>query len=152
MMEKLKRQNSLFLQCKISSMALKTWKTRETKTGITQNFQILYPIQGGTMWKLTSQGFRKCGTFWVWQFLKWSYWLPKSGQNLKKMVERRCQKKVTATIFGFQPWNWITPSKIHIFRAWFNFRVEIQKLWPWLFLTPPNFGDAFNFAGMFQQQ
>ena len=47
MMEKLKRQNSLFLQCKVSSVVLKTWKTRETKTQITQNFQILYPIQGG---------------------------------------------------------------------------------------------------------
>ena len=61
-MKKLKRANSLFLQYEISSVVLKTWITNETKTQITQNFQILYPIQGGTMRKLTSQGFRKCGT------------------------------------------------------------------------------------------
>ena len=67
-MKTLKRQYSLFFHCEISSMVLKTRKirkTRQTKTRITQNFHILYPIQGGTMWKLTSQGFRKCGTFWV---------------------------------------------------------------------------------------
>ena len=67
-MKTLKRPNSLFLHCEISSVVLKTRKirkTRQTKTRITQNFHILYPIQGGTMWKLTSQGFRKCGTFWV---------------------------------------------------------------------------------------
>ena len=45
-MKKLKRANSLFLQCEISSAVLKTWITNETKTRITQNFQILYPIQG----------------------------------------------------------------------------------------------------------
>ena len=61
------------------------------------------------------------------------------------------KKKVTATTFGFRLWNWITPSEIYISRAWLNFRSEIQKLWLWLFfLTPPNFGDAFNFAGMFR--
>ena len=49
----------------ISSTALKTWKTRKTKTWTTQNFQLPYAIQGTTMWKLTSRGFRKCGTFWV---------------------------------------------------------------------------------------
>ena len=45
-MKMLKRANSLFLQCEISSAVLKTWITNETKTRITQNFQILYPIQG----------------------------------------------------------------------------------------------------------
>ena len=38
----------------ISSTALKTWKTRKTKTRITQNFQILYHIQGTTIEILTS--------------------------------------------------------------------------------------------------
>ena len=43
--------------------ALWCWKhgkirnTGQTKTQITQIFQILYPIQGGTMWKLTSWRF-----------------------------------------------------------------------------------------------
>ena len=61
----------------ISSTALKTWKTRKTKTWITQNFQILYHIQGTTMWKSTSSAFQKCGTFCVYDFLKGSYWLSK---------------------------------------------------------------------------
>ena len=38
----------------ISSAVLKTWKTGKTKTWNTQNFQILYHIQGTTIWELTS--------------------------------------------------------------------------------------------------
>ena len=34
------------LLCEIRFALLKTWKTIETKSRITQNFQILYPIQG----------------------------------------------------------------------------------------------------------
>ena len=52
--EKLKRPNSLFLQGEVSSAVLKTLTTGETKTRITQNFQILYHIQGTTIGKLTS--------------------------------------------------------------------------------------------------
>ena len=81
LMKTLKRQNSLFFHCEISSVVLKTRKirkTRQTKTRITQNFHILYPIQGGTMWKLTSQGFRKCGTFWACDLSNGSYCCPKS--------------------------------------------------------------------------
>ena len=73
-MKRLKRPNSLFLRGEVSSAVLKTWKTRKTKTWITQIFQILYAIQGTTMLKLTSWGFRKCCTFWVHNFLKGSYW------------------------------------------------------------------------------
>ena len=47
-MKRLKRPNSLFLQGEVSSAVLKTWKTRETKTRITQNFQILNHIQGAS--------------------------------------------------------------------------------------------------------
>jgi len=50
MMKKLKRPNSLFLQGGVSSAVLKTWKTRKTKMWVTQIFQILYAIQGTTMW------------------------------------------------------------------------------------------------------
>ena len=44
-----------------------------TKTWITKNFQMLYAIQGTTMWMLTSWGYQNCGTFWVYNFLKGSY-------------------------------------------------------------------------------
>ena len=86
----------------ISSTALKTWKTRKTKTWITQNFQKLNHIQGGTIGKLTSWGFRKSGTFWVYDFLKGSYWLSKSSQiSKKKLGQRRRNKKKTRPQFWF---------------------------------------------------
>ena len=65
------------------SSLLKTRKTRETKTWITQNFELVWPIQGRTMWKLTSWGFRKCGSFQDLEVLNQSYWLSKSSQISK---------------------------------------------------------------------
>ena len=62
------------------SSLLKTQKTRETKMWITQNFELVWPIQGRTMWKLTSWGFQKCGTFRDLEVLNHSYRLSKSGQ------------------------------------------------------------------------
>ena len=40
---------------------------------ISRNFYVASYIRGGTMWKLTSWGFRKCGTFWCLELLKRSY-------------------------------------------------------------------------------
>ena len=74
------------------SSLLKTWKTRETKTRITQNFELVWPIQGRTMWKLTSWGFQKCGSFRDLEVLNPSYRLSKSGQIQKK--NRRYEKKI----------------------------------------------------------
>jgi len=92
-MKKLKRPNSL-LQGEVSSAVLKTWKTRETKTRITQNFQILYHIQDRAMWKLTSRGFRKCGSFCAGEFLKGTYWLSKLGHfSFFFDSKMRCPKK-----------------------------------------------------------
>ena len=86
----------------ISSTALKTWKTRKTKTWITQNFQILYHIQGTTMWTSTSSAFRKCGTFGVYDFLKGSYWLSKfSHFSIFFYVQKKCQKKRHGHNFDF---------------------------------------------------
>ena len=77
--EKAQTAKFTVLQGEISSAVLKTWKTRKTKTWITQIFQILYTSQGTTMLKLTSWGFRKCGSFCPGEFLKRSYWLSKSS-------------------------------------------------------------------------
>ena len=68
------------------SSLLKTMKTRQTKTYITQNFELVWPIQGRTMWKLTSWGFRKCGSFRDLEVLNHSYRLSKSGQIQKKKI------------------------------------------------------------------
>ena len=68
------------------SSLLKTPETRETKTRITQNFELVWPIQGRTMWKLTSWGFRKCGSFRDLEVLNHSYRLSKSGQIQKKKI------------------------------------------------------------------
>ena len=40
---------------------------------ISRNFDVASYIWGGTIWKLTSWGFRKCGTFWCLELLKRSY-------------------------------------------------------------------------------
>ena len=101
-MKRLKRPNSLFLQGEVSSAVLKTWKTRETKTRITQNFQILYHIQGTTIEKLTSWGFRKCGRFFPGEFLKRSYCLSKSSNfSIFFKSKMRCSKKKTGPQFWF---------------------------------------------------
>ena len=63
------------------------------------------------MWKLTSWGFRKCGSFWRLELLNHSYQPPKSGQNPeKKFRHRACHKKwmraqffVTSGIFRDEP-------------------------------------------------
>ena len=108
LMKKLKRPNSLILQWEVSSSVLKTWKTRETKMRITQNFPILYPIQGTTMRKLRSWAFRKCGTFWVYDFLKGSYWLSKSSQIPKnKIAEGGVAKKQHSVKNAFSDPAWI---------------------------------------------
>ena len=52
------------------------------------------------MWKLTSWGFRKCGSFWRLELLNHSYQPPKSGQNPeKKFGHRACQKKMMRAQF-----------------------------------------------------
>ena len=61
----------MFLPGEVSyvwSSLLKTWKTGETKIQITWNFEKLWPIEGGIMWKLMSRAFRKCGSFWDLRF------------------------------------------------------------------------------------
>ncbi len=116
-MEKLKRPNSLFLQGEVSSAVLKTWKTRETKTRITQNFQILYRIQGTTIEKLTSWGFRKCGSFCPGEFLKRSYWLSKYSNFLIFFGSKmRCPKKRHGHNFdfsGLKRIGWVTNRVDH---------------------------------------
>ena len=86
--EKAQTAKFTVLQGEISSAVLKTWKTRKTKTWITQFFQIVCALQGTTIWKMRSWGFRKCGTFWVYDFLKGSYWRSKLKQILRKNIAR----------------------------------------------------------------
>ena len=71
------------------SSLLKTPKTRGAKTWIPQNFELVWPIQGRTMWKLTSWGFQKCGSFRDLEVLKQSYGPSKSTQiSVLKQAER----------------------------------------------------------------
>jgi len=53
---------------------------------ITRVFELVWPIQAGTMWRLTSWGFRKCGGFRDLEVLNHSYRLSKSGQIQKKKI------------------------------------------------------------------
>ena len=119
-------------------------KTGQTKAWFTQNFQLLYPIQGGTMWKLTSWRFQKCGTFWVKHFLKGSYCLSKSTKReilgpLAKSVTVKKKRHDNNFDFWGPPLNqncgrvfFLTPH-FHQFFSWFLTRLRqpitpLQKL------------------------
>ena len=79
---------------------LKTTKTRKTKTPVSQNFQILWPTQGGTMWKSMARAFRKCVTYGGGVVLIHSYRPSKSVQiSINFSVDRRRPKKITLAQF-----------------------------------------------------
>ena len=59
-MEGLKLSDSVFSQWDVRSSLLKSMKTRQTKTPVSHFFQILWPIQDGTMSKSMPRAFRKC--------------------------------------------------------------------------------------------
>ena len=57
-----------------------------------------------TMSKLSSRGFRKCGTFWAYDLFNGSYCCSKSAQGSKSVFvpkNKRCQKKSHARNFFF---------------------------------------------------
>ena len=68
---------------------------------ISGDFELVWPIQGRTMWKLTSWGFRKCGSFWDLEVLNQSYRPSKLTQiSVLKKAEMRCWKKKTRPQFS----------------------------------------------------
>ena len=121
-MKKFKRANSLFLQWEVSSSVLKTWKTRKTKTRITQNFQILCHIQGGTIWKSKSRAFRKWGTFWVYDFLKGSYRLSKFSHF--SIAEGGVAKKQHSVKNAFSDSAWIWGVTNRVDKNSYSFQVR----------------------------
>ena len=58
-----KLSESVFSQWDARSSLLKSMKTRQTKTPVSHFFQILWPIQDGTMSKSMPRAFRKCVTY-----------------------------------------------------------------------------------------
>ena len=72
-----------------------------------------------TMSKLSSRGFRKCGTFWAYDLFNGSYCCSKSAQGSKSVFvpkNKRCKKKRQGHNFEFSD-----PR--------LNQRLEIQRLW-----------------------
>ena len=127
------------------SSLLKTPETRETKTRITQNFELVWPIQGRTMWKLTSWGFRKCGSFGDLEVLNHSYRLSKSGQIQKKKIG--VTKRDTATIRSLRRWYGISVCLLGVVTRWFNGSAQNSLLWPCLFfVTPLIFGNGLKIS------
>ena len=134
------------------SSLLKTMKTRQTKTYITQNFELVWPIQGRTMWKLTSWGFQKCGTFRVLKVLNQSYWLLKSGEISKKIGVTKKRRA-----FNFENWS---PKRIEwtanrVVLRCYSFRNPILIIVAVsFFVTPLIFGDESKIADSvdFEQQ
>ena len=61
-------------------------------------------FQDRTMSKLSSRGFRKCGTFWAYDLFNGSYCCSKSAQGSKSVFvpkNKRCQKKRHGHNFEF---------------------------------------------------
>ena len=136
-MEELKLPDSVFLHGDVRSSVLKTQKntkTRQTKTPVTQFFQIIRPIQGCTMSKSMPGAFQKCITYGGGDDLTLSYGPPKSTQiSFFSKAEMRCSKKVTATIFKIEAPYRISVNLTHLIPRWFNRKTQFWKLWPWLF-------------------
>ena len=87
-MKKLKRE--------ISSTVLKKWKTIKTKSQITQNFQILYPIQGGYHVKAYVPRIPKMWCFLCLAVFKVELLTLKVRSNSKKnFAKKQCHKKIT---------------------------------------------------------
>ena len=146
-MKELKRPNSVFYAGYVRSSLLKTpktCKTRQTKTRITQNFPIVWLIQGSTMSKSMPRAFQKCGTFWYSKVLNQSYWLSKSRQISKKKNQGMGSLQKTVTF----EWGICALQNAYqlmsIGLTWADKRFEayrclVQKLQ--FFATKHNFGD-----------
>ena len=84
---------------------------------ISRNFDVASYIWGGTMWKLTSWGFRKCGTFWCLELLKRSYRRSESDDSeifdLSPKISG-VKKKSHGHNFEFWLLIWIGPEKYHV--------------------------------------
>ena len=79
-MEESKLSDLVFLQWDVRSSLLKTWKTTQTKTRFSQNLQILWHIQGGTMSKGMVRAFQICIKYGGGEVLTPSYGASKSTQ------------------------------------------------------------------------
>ena len=128
---------------------------------ISRNFDVASYIWGGTMWKLTSWGFRKCGTFWCLELLKRSYRRSESDDSeifdLSPKISG-VQKKSHGYNFQFQASIWIEhgshmvlsrsysyqKSKLKIVAvgfffnaAYFWWQIEnFRVVWLWAPITP----------------
>ena len=84
---------------------------------ISRNFYVASYFRWGTMWKLTSWGFRKCGTFWCLELLKRSYRRSESDDSeifdLSPKISG-VKKKSHGHNFEFWLLIWIGPGKYHV--------------------------------------
>ena len=102
------------------------------------------------MWKLTSWGFRKCGSFWRLELLNHSYQPPKSGQNPeKKFRHRACHKKLMRAQFFFKSlfllrevFKWYLKNPLRRNKLFFkNWASIIFFLTSGIFRDEPTFAD-----------
>ena len=80
------------------------------------------------MRKLTSRGFRKCGTFWVYDFLKGSYWLSKSSKISKKKWVGGGVKKKNCHNFDFSGLKRIAKVTHRVDYACYSFHTRKLKI------------------------
>ena len=125
--------SDLVLSLTDRSSLLKTPKTSGTKMWITQNFELVWPIQGRTMSKSTSSAFRICVAHRGLHDLSHRYELSKSSEiSREKMVGwRGVTKKQHSANFGI----WCPKRKLDVanrvvfseFEFW-NPKLNIDRL------------------------
>ena len=82
------------------------WKMENFRKSVRRRkFSMWKFFRDSTMWKLSSRGFRKCGTFWACELLKWSYCCSKSddvGRTLVASKNRWCNEKFPRSQFWLE--------------------------------------------------
>ncbi len=88
-------------------------------------------FQDRTMWKLSSRGFRKCGTFWAYDLFNGSYCCSKSAQGSKSVFvtkNKRCHKKRLGHNFEFSGLKRIAGLVHHMSYLGYSFQAQKIKI------------------------
>ncbi len=113
-------------------------------------FSNTIPYPGGHHWKADVLGFPKMWYFLSVTVFKGELLAVKVKSNFKKKLgHRRHNKKRHAHNFDFSGLKRIAKVTHRVDHTCYSFQTRKLKIVAVsFFLTPPNFGDAFTFAGM----
>ena len=147
-MEELKLPDSVFLHGDVRSSVLKTQKntkTRQTKTPVTKNFQIIRPIQGCTMSKSIPWAFQKCKTYGDGNDLTLTYG-PQSQLKFQKKDNSWWKSSSDQVSNTFKLGGEATPNCCNFWLLTFHTRESKLNLLPHVLLL----GNEYNFLLYFK--